>query len=564
MTRAKACASSLLWASCQAMAQTVTGSFGGQTSGQGDSFSATFSCFGTPTCTGIYNGVDKIHECANARIYTANLSVTGLDLSHPGPISGTISIDGANSHAGPHNPGADCPYTAPDSTVFVLSYTGTWAKGSAAIAISGTDDMGQPFQMTGSLSANVTSTPPPVFPMAVTGSVTATTTDAEANIQPRPQDSGTSQNVYVFTHAPANLVSGLPGAKVVGPQPPVGAAHDDAVVCVLAQVTADGHLIAASASTMKATLSGVLSSQGQTVQLLNNVATSNVAGVTVFVGYGTSASAMFSSGVYQAALNVPGAVQCTASLASAPAPMSPAPLTGLWWNESESGWGIHFTQRGTNLFAAWYTYDAAGNPKWYVAPNCGFTTASATSGSCTSALYEVNGPTFFGTAFDTNLVHASQAGSITLTFEDSSNASFNYTVGSSSRTVPIVRQVFNVTQSPSPAVDYTDLWWNAAESGWGIAIAHQFGNIFLAWYVYDANGKPFWYVAPACTVSGSGCSGTLYRTTGPAFGPPLDPTKVQATPVGSAIVSFVDANNAVLSYTVDNVTATKTITRQVF
>jgi hypothetical protein len=400
--------------------------------------------------------------------------------------------------------------------------------------------------------------------MAVTGSVTATTTDAEANIQPRPQDSGTSQNVYVFAHAPANLVSGLPGAKVVPSQPPVGAAHDDAVVCVLAQVTADGHLIAASASTMKATLSGVLSSQGQTVQLLNNVATSNVAGVTVFVGYGNSAAAMFSSGVYQAALNVPGAVQCTASLASAPAPTSPAALSGLWWNASESGWGIHFTQRGKNLFAAWYTYDAAGNPKWYVAPNCGFTNANATSGSCTSALYEVNGPTFFGAAFDTNLVHPIQAGSITLTFQDASNASFNYTVGSSTRTVPIVRQVFNVAQSPTPAVDYTDLWWNAAESGWGMAIAHQFGNIFLAWYVYDANGKPFWYVAPACTVSGSGCSGTLYRTTGPAFGPPLDPTKVQATPVGSAIVSFVDANNAVLSYTVDNVTATKTITRQVF
>ena len=32
----------------------------------------------------------------------------------------------------------------------------------------------------------------------------------------------------------------------------------------------------------------------------------------------------------------------------------------------------------------------------------------------------------------------------------------------------------------------------------------------------------------------------------------------------TAIVSFVDANNAVLSYTVDGVSATKTITRQLF
>jgi hypothetical protein len=39
---------------------------------------------------------------------------------------------------------------------------------------------------------------------------------------------------------------------------------------------------------------------------------------------------------------------------------------------------------------------------------------------------------------------------------------------------------------------------------------------------------------------------------------------VQATPVGSAIVSFIDANNGVLSFTVDGTSATKTITRQLF
>ena len=177
----------------------------------------------------------------------------------------------------------------------------------------------------------------------------------------------------------------------------------------------------------------------------------------------------------------------------------------------------------------------------------------------------MDGPTFFGTAFHSPTAdQVKNAGTLQLAFQDTANASLTYTVGTLTRTVPIVRQVFPVAQSPTPAVDYTDLWWNPSESGWGMAITHQFGNIFLAWYVYDANGKPFWYVAPACTVSGSSCSGTLYRTTGPAFGPPLDPSKVKATAVGSAIVSFVDANNAVLSYTVDNITATKTITRQLF
>ena len=139
-----------------------------------------------------------------------------------------------------------------------------------------------------------------------------------------------------------------------------------------------------------------------------------------------------------------------------------------------------------------------------------------------------------------------------------------YAMGSQTRTVAIVRAEISGRGYVAPAVDFTDLWWNPNESGWGMAIAQQFGNIFLAWYVYDATGKPFWYVAPSCTVSGSSCSGTLYRTTGPAFGPPLDPAKVQAFAVGSAIVSFIDANNAVLSYTVDGVSASKTITRQIF
>ncbi|MCP6769076.1 hypothetical protein NL529_29945, partial [Klebsiella pneumoniae] len=87
---------------------------------------------------------------------------------------------------------------------------------------------------------------------------------------------------------------------------------------------------------------------------------------------------------------------------------------------------------------------------------------------------------------------------------------------------------------------------------------HQSGNIFLAWYVYDASGQATWYVASNCVVSGSSCSGTLYRTTGPPFGPTFNPTQVQVSTAGNVIVSFIDANNAVLSYTVNGVTATKT------
>jgi hypothetical protein len=113
-------------------------------------------------------------------------------------------------------------------------------------------------------------------------------------------------------------------------------------------------------------------------------------------------------------------------------------------------------------------------------------------------------------------------------------------------------------------VDYSDLWWNPNESGWGMAIAQQGSVMFLAWYVYDAAGKPVWYVASGCAVSGNGCSGALYRTTGPAFGPSFDSTRIQVFTAGTVTLTFNDASTGTLSYTVNGVSGTKAITRQLF
>jgi hypothetical protein len=520
-------------------------------------FQQAFSCFGTPTCTGVFNVTERDDGCSNTFNFQGAITLTGIDLSHAGSFSGAVEL--SNDSRSSVNGDGTCSYSV-RSSGRSGSYTGTWTGTGGTLFFTFTDSNGQTKSASAPFVSNAA--PPPVFPMTVTATVTPTVASANATFQPRPQDVGKLASIFVFAHAPSTLVSG-PGAKAAGPTP-IPAKPEDAVVCVLAQVTSDGRLIAVSASNMQAYLSGVLGGQNQAVQLLNNVATANVLGATIFVGYGSSAAAMFASGVYQSAVTVPGPVQCTASLASAPAPNSPGALSGLWWNAAESGWGIHFTQRGVNLFAAWYTYGAQGNPKWYVAPNCAFATSAAVSGTCTSALYDVAGTAFFGHDFNPALVHANQVGTLQLAFQNTNGALMTYTVGSQSRTVPIVRQVFPVAATSAPAVDFTDLWWNPNESGWGMAIAHQFGNVFLAWYVYDASGKPFWYVAPSCTVSGSSCSGALYRTTAPAFGPPLDPTKVQAFAVGSALVSFVDANNAVLSFTVDGTTSTKTIMRQLF
>jgi hypothetical protein len=188
--------------------------------------------------------------------------------------------------------------------------------------------------------------------------------------------------------------------------------------------------------------------------------------------------------------------------------------------------------------------------------------ASGSSGTCTGTLYEVSGSRFFGAAFDPLHVTSAASGTFQMRFDNANGGGMNYTVAGQSRFVQIVRAPLATGTLP-PAVDYTDIWWNPSESGWGLAIAHQYNIAFLAWYVYDATGRPIWLVA-TCPMSGSSCSGTLYRTTGPGLGPTFDPTRVVATPAGIVAINFTDANNGVVSYTVDGVSATKTVTRNIF
>jgi hypothetical protein len=46
------------------------------------------------------------------------------------------------------------------------------------------------------------------------------------------------------------------------------------------------------------------------------------------------------------------------------------------------------------------------------------------------------------------------------------------------------------------ASNYSDIWWNPSESGWGLTIADHDTNIFAVWYTYRAEGRPVWYTIP--------------------------------------------------------------------
>jgi hypothetical protein len=59
-------------------------------------------------------------------------------------------------------------------------------------------------------------------------------------------------------------------------------------------------------------------------------------------------------------------------------------------------------------------------------------------------------------------------------------------------------------------------------------------------------------------------AGTLYRTTGPPFNAvPFNPANVVATQVGTVNLTFTDGKSGTFNYTVNGITQTKSITRQI-
>jgi hypothetical protein len=115
--------------------------------------------------------------------------------------------------------------------------------------------------------------------------------------------------------------------------------------------------------------------------------------------------------------------------------------------------------------------------------------------------------------------------------------------------------------------DFSDLWWNAAESGWGAQVYLQGDVIFLSLFVYDSQRKPIFYTGSdmrraTTTVPGETVyNGALYRNSGPSFSGPFDPARVTNTAVGTASLRFSSATAGTLSYTVDGVAVSKAITR---
>jgi hypothetical protein len=125
--------------------------------------------------------------------------------------------------------------------------------------------------------------------------------------------------------------------------------------------------------------------------------------------------------------------------------------------------------------------------------------------------------------------------------------------------------------SSPPSTNYSDIWYNSDESGWGLTIADHETQLFAVWYTYRADGRPTWFFVSGGTFTENRrfFTGTLYQATGPGYdAATFNPELVGATPVGSVSIDFappgVAPGRALFTFTVGGITRTRQIERQPF
>lgn len=247
----------------------------------------------------------------------------------------------------------------------------------------------------------------------------------------------------------------------------------------------------------------------------------------------------------------------------------PALKSATWWDPAEAGWGLFTIDQGNVMAPGWFTYDEDGEPTWFLVPGA----LPQADGSWKGDILK-----FTGVRFDQIAGNAANPGTkigdATLRFANDKAMTFTTSIGGSTVTRSLTRFPFGdkdivcrtSTAPRATATNYSDLWWSAASSGWGVHMSHVGDNVFATWYTYDADGEAIFLVGATTKQADGSYTGPLTRQ---RDGTPY--TQIDGTPpssgadtVGTLTLRFTDGENASFTYTLGNVTQTKTISRLQF
>ncbi|MGQ0800042.1 MAG: RCC1 domain-containing protein [Pseudomarimonas sp.] len=108
----------------------------------------------------------------------------------------------------------------------------------------------------------------------------------------------------------------------------------------------------------------------------------------------------------------------------------------------------------------------------------------------------------------------------------------------------------------------TATWWKQSESGWGLHVIDQGNLLAPAWFTYDVDGEPTWFLVGGAFAQVDGSfAGDLFQYTGVPFAQIVGPAADPANSVGAAVLRFSGDQSLQFSYSVNGVAQTKSMTR---
>ena len=190
---------------------------------------------------------------------------------------------------------------------------------------------------------------------------------------------------------------------------------------------------------------------------------------------------------------------------------------GMWWDPTRSGHGFEILANASDdIFVVWYTYDTASRPVWYTAQG---------------KRRDVGTPwSLYKHRWVGGRAEASAVGSLRITIDhfEKVTAAWQLDAGQGSWTLEPFVESGMINE-----VDLTGLWYDPANSGWGMTLVDQ-GEVFGAViYAYDPAGAPTWVAGFG---RGNGTRIDLLRSEGPC--PACGNRAVSRAPAGSVNIGY--------------------------
>ncbi len=206
------------------------------------------------------------------------------------------------------------------------------------------------------------------------------------------------------------------------------------------------------------------------------------------------------------------------------------PHIGHWYNPQRSGHGMDVQRLGNFMFVTWFTYNDDGSPTWYQASN-------VYSPDWQADMYR------FAWNPDTGKVDGEIVGTMSMAFSDAEHAEFRWQIGEQSGSEPVRYFLFDDRRALR---DYTGMWYDRGEPGWGFSAYSQGQTRFFVLYFYDENHQPRWVLGQDDNQARSNVPMFSFQ----GFCPACDRVQPQSSDAGSLTVDYRDSRSGTIDIAV--------------